>query len=1193
MLTLTRSFHLSTTKISFMKKTFTLSALALFMSLGAFQITYAQVSIEGTHVSLDQYPQYEEMVANRGAQERTFAGPDGTFIKQQTAGYFNYLNSSGNWTPINADLKQVGQEVSLTSTGLPISVNLGTGETRMTLQNGQSVSYGDQLSMVLKNAAGEAYSTVAATTGNQQQIKGQQVLMGETWPGIDRKQRIEYYLVETDYILKAVPSFGNAGDVVEFRDELNLPAGWVLREGTGVQGQYGWVGTLEIVNANGERVGEYQTPIYYDNSNTKGKDSWVQGSYRITQVGNTYEVAVAVSMDWLLASHRVYPVTIDPSVTNTYSTGAIDNNFNAPSNTCSAILTMTVPMAANVDFLNTSYQMTAQNGAYESEQEASIVGPTGTFASTSMGAFAGGTQNWLHTNLNIANGVVAGTTVDIEIQPWRTWGGTLCDQFYQIIPANSWTVELFFNLPPPPTGYVGPASICLGDSIQFAGTGIIDTLQWFTGGCGASAGGTMFASGDSIYLNPTSTTTYYIRNATSGGDFSACFSFTVFVSDPSLSVGNVTDVTCNGGMDGNAQVSAADGTAPYAYTWVSTGTMADSDSNLTAGMWDVAVVDTTGCVDTLTVVVGEPDPIVSTVDVTGISCAGEQNGMLEITDITGGTPFQGYLLDTNGQFGPLNGLGTSVTLGDDVVSPAIAMPFTFTFYGIDYTDIYISSNGFLTFDAAGGSGCCSGQNLPDAFTPNNVIAFAWEDLNTSTNNGAVEYFTVGSAPNRIFVVEFTDVHLCCGTATPTVTSQVHLFEGTNCIQIHTSQAIFTTGNNATMGIENADGSLATVHPDRNNQSWDTVLVDFTGFCPTTPYTMEWSTGDSAVTMIDSLAGGTYFLTITDAAGCTQVDSFNIVVPDPVTVSITSTDITCFGDDDGTAASSATGGTMPYEFLWSDGDSLTSKMNLTPNTMLSVTVTDANGCQDSSAVITILEPTMLTASISASIDIFCAGQSTGSATAAGAGGTAPYNYVWDDANAQTTAQASNLPAGTYNAMVTDGNGCTTTISSTLVDVNPLPPVSLGSDTIIFDGFLTLDPGPGFISYLWLNGSTNQTYSVTSTGTYWVIVTDGNGCTNADSIFVTVEVPLGVNTEAVNLLSVFPNPSTGDFFLSNQQGDQEMNLSVVDVEGRVVYAKTLNMTKGQTEKLSLNEHAQGVYILSVTTEDETHQYRLIVE
>ncbi|MGD1843838.1 MAG: T9SS type A sorting domain-containing protein [Salibacteraceae bacterium] len=1177
-----------------MKKRYTLSALALLVSMGASLNGKAQVTIEGDHVSLDQYPKYEEVVSQRGAQERTFQGPDGRYIKQQSGGFLNYQNNSGNWTPIDDRLVQNGQTLEVASTGLPISLDLTSGATQMTLEGGQFIAYGDQLSITLQSVSGEAYHTLNATTGTQQVVNGKEITFNDAWPGIDRHQRIEYYLVETDYILGAQPAMGNPGEVMLFNDVVTLPAGWTFRNGVGFHSQYGWQGTLDILNAQGQRVGGYELPIYYDNSNKKGSDHWMHGSYVLHHhpANNQWDVAVAVPVDWLLDGDRVYPVTIDPSILNTYNTGAILNNFNMPSATCNGILTFTVPMASNVDFLNTSYTMIAQSGAFLSEQEASIIGPTATFGTTGMGGFTGGTQTWTLNNLNIANGAVAGTSVDIEIQPWRTWGGTLCDSIYQYIPNNTWSVELFFNLPAPPTGIVGPAAICLGDSALFTGTGIIDTLQWFTGACGANAGGTFIGQGDSIFLAPTSTTTYFIRNATSGGDFSACFDFTVIVSEPATSITSVTDVTCNAGMDGQAEVSASGGLGPYTYTWLSSGTVNAIDSNLMAGTYQVATMDTLGCEDTLGVVVGEPAAVATMANVTGISCAGDTNGMIEVTDISGGTPFGGYVLETAGQYGPLNGTGTNVPLGDDVVSPAIALPFTFKFYDVDYTDVYISSNGFLAFDPGTPSGCCTGQNLPNPFTPNNVIAFAWEDLNTNTGSGAVEYYTVGTAPNRVFVVEFNNVHLCCGTATPTITTQIHLHETTNRIEIHTAQAIFTGFNNATMGIENSLGSLALTVPGRNSQTWDTIINDYVAFVPTLPYQLGWSNGDSVGTL-DSLGGGTYTVTITDAAGCTALDSFSIVVPDPVTVNLTSTDITCFGDNNGMANVSAMGGTMPYDFMWSDGDSATSKMNLTPNTMLSVTVTDANGCQDSSATITINEPTQVMASISNSIDVFCAGDATGSASAMGAGGTPPYNYIWDDANSQSTQQASNLSSGTYNVTVTDDNGCTSTTNIAITDVNALPVVSLGNDTTINDGFLVLDPGPGFIAYQWLNGTTNQTLSVTSTGTYWVIVTDGNGCTNADSINVIVETPVGIAEINNNPLSVYPNPSNGEFFLNSLKGEQEVALSVMDIKGRTVWAKTLNMTAGQTEILNLEDQAQGVYIMSVTTADETFQYRLIVE
>lgn len=94
----------------------------------------------------------------------------------------------------------------------------------------------------------------------------------------------------------------------------------------------------------------------------------------------------------------------------------------------------------------------------------------------------------------------------------------------------------------------------------------------------------------------------------------------------------------------------------------------------------------------------------------------------------------------------ISGSGTVVPLGDDQVSAAIPIPFPFNFYGIDYTQLFISSNGFVTFTPTGNNGCCRGLPLPRADVLNNLIAPFWEDLNNPQGN--IRFQTLGTPGSR-------------------------------------------------------------------------------------------------------------------------------------------------------------------------------------------------------------------------------------------------------------------------------------------------------------------------------------------------------------------------------------------------------------------------------------------------------------
>ncbi|MDX1408331.1 MAG: hypothetical protein R3330_09360, partial [Saprospiraceae bacterium] len=154
-------------------------------------------------------------------------------------------------------------------------------------------------------------------------------------------------------------------------------------------------------------------------------------------------------------------------------------------------------------------------------------------------------------------------------------------------------------------------------------------------------------------------------------------------------------------------------------------------------------------------------------------------------------------------FEDISTTGITLTLSDDQVSSALAMGFNFKFYGENYSNVHVSSNGFLTFLSGQDNGCCSGDSIPDAADPNGIVAGWWEDLDPPEGSGEIYYELLGSAPNRYFVVQFNDVeHFPSGNA---VTFQYKLFEGTNIIEVHYQTAV-SDGGTHTAGIEDQSGS---------------------------------------------------------------------------------------------------------------------------------------------------------------------------------------------------------------------------------------------------------------------------------------------------------------------------------------------------------------------------------------------------
>jgi hypothetical protein len=148
-----------------------------------------------------------------------------------------------------------------------------------------------------------------------------------------------------------------------------------------------------------------------------------------------------------------------------------------------------------------------------------------------------------------------------------------------------------------------------------------------------------------------------------------------------------------------------------------------------------------------------------------------------------------YTVSTTGTFNRIVRSGTVVNPADDGEVTGITIPFTFNFFGADYTTLRIGRNAVVGF---GPSTVATTNNLsiPNATAPDNLIAAAWDDLDLG---GVIQYFVVGRAPFRRFVIDYNSVPREVGLYP--ITTQIQLHETTNIIEIHTTTALFGTNAN--------------------------------------------------------------------------------------------------------------------------------------------------------------------------------------------------------------------------------------------------------------------------------------------------------------------------------------------------------------------------------------------------------------
>lgn len=279
-----------------------------------------------------------------------------------------------------------------------------------------------------------------------------------------------------------------------------------------------------------------------------------------------------------------------------------------------------------------------------------------------------------------------------------------------------------------------------------------------------------------------------------------------------------------------------------------------------------------------------------------------------------------------------------------------------------------------------------------------------------------------------------------------------------------------------------------------------------------PYSFDWGNGitDSIVT---GLAAGMYAVDLLDAGNCPFTLNIELTEPTLLSTSVAADSVNCFGENNGQAWVVADGGTGPYTYLWDDGQ-LTDTASLLVTGTYNIEVTDAMGCT-STSTITVEEPPVLTAVVS-STPALCNGANTGSLLVVPAGGTPGYTYSWrNTANntiTGTTAAVSDQFAGTYELVVTDGNGCTYTEEIQIGEPSVLELTNLQTNeptcTGATDGNATVQVQGGTGPYVitWDTGVNGTNENALASGNHYVLVRDANMCT--DSLAFQLDAPVAV-------------------------------------------------------------------------------------
>ncbi|MEM6263832.1 MAG: T9SS type A sorting domain-containing protein [Bacteroidota bacterium] len=346
--------------------------------------------------------------------------------------------------------------------------------------------------------------------------------------------------------------------------------------------------------------------------------------------------------------------------------------------------------------------------------------------------------------------------------------------------------------------------------------------------------------------------------------------------------------------DGSTAIVKGTPSSPgaYAYTWqpplglAATNVPTTNASPGNSTMYYLTALAPNGCQvrDSVKVDIVDSNLKVSPYSSAQQLCAGDPVKLY--ANVSGG-PCSTYVA-TSIPYSPVTGTGTGVTLTDESVSGILPIGFDFDFYCNTYSGFYIGSNGWMQFSngVAPTDPDWSNDPVPTATGSNNLIAFAWDDLNPG-NGGTISYFTTGTAPNRQLVMNMVNVpHAGCLTCLVNV--QVVLHEGSGEIDVHSTRIDNGgPGSSMTQGIENATGTFGAAVPGKNGGLWSTLNESWKFHLQAAPgsYAVQWrvqgiptviGTGDSI--QVNPPANTTYDATIMPMAGnCPQTASLQLDV----------------------------------------------------------------------------------------------------------------------------------------------------------------------------------------------------------------------------------------------------------------------------------------------------------------------------
>ena len=602
-------------------------------------------------------------------------------------------------------------------------------------------------------------------------------------------------------------------------------------------------------------------------------------------------------------------------------------------------------------------------------------------------------------------------------------------------------------------------------------------------------------------------------------------------SSPEIVVSTPIHPLCYGDMTGQISVSAINGNPDYEFSYDGF----DYDiiqvfTGLGHGQHFFTVRDSLGCIDTAFVDIIQPDAVLAdNMLVSHTTCNGDSDGSITAV-ISGGTISNDYTYQwynsNGGPSYPANPTGILATITD--LPAGIYTLNVEDDNGCEYSTtaevnepLSVSANAFVTSSYNNSDVTCFGSCDGNVqVSPAGGIApytYQWSSGSTTDTD---QNLCAG-----IYFVEVTDVNSCA------ITTSVEISEPSEI------SADIPSNNVINVNCEGWNTGVATVNVN--------------GGSPTVSgYTYFWANVNDLLSPLSftetasDLPIGTFQVEVTDLNGCSATAIVTINDNNAFTLAANNvtTDVSCFGFNDGQAHLNPINGVLPYTHSWSDPLNQQTEIAyfLAPG-WYTDTIYDAEGCEIIDSVF-VGEPTELVITTTNVSDVTCYNAADGSIQVIAQGGIPAYNYSIDCNVYSPNNTFDGLNSGTYTLCVQDANGCID--DEVDVVIAPQPSQIVINNLVINDiscfGFddgsasVTASGGTGVLSYEWSNNQTNNSATGFTSGLQNILITDENGCDFSESFIINEPSEILVDSFVVDnycaqvnqgLITVYAEGGTG--------------------------------------------------------------------